>query len=181
MRNFKSIKPHHIEFAKLYSLTNSSLDSFIKSHRHILKVEASNLLVSNDIWEYIIKYKKSNEVKSAYDETVAACYDKVLRCCKKSPFVICDKMTKGYAKHKIADPLEVIRYLAFAHYFFVILQRDFFIKKIEQGIKLEMGYINTLREKNSKWDIEISRLAKKLQDEHINLLNIIECQEEIKI
>lgn len=177
MRNVKKLKPHHEAFATLYAASSNSLDAFLKSHKHILKVEASRLLTSSDLWEKIIKLIKEKPV-SEYHKTIVASYDAIKSKTGKSPFVIVEKYTSGYQSHKCADPIEVLGYLARAHHFFMILKRSYYMDKINKAIMDEMDYVNMMMPKNKNWEKEYLRMKKELQTDNINFQNLLQCQED---
>jgi len=170
-RNVKSVKPHHIAFASFYGESLNSLDAFIISHKHILKVEASNLLKHDDIWELIIK--ELRKVEKPFQKTIIEYYDKVKLHTGKSPFKLLQKNKNGYESHKNCDCLEVMRNLAFCFDFFNVLQRPYYIEIIKSSINKELEYLNWMSQKNQNWTRDFNRLKSELLKYNIHFDQII--------
>ena len=168
IRKAKKIKPHHTTFSDHYAESLCSLDAFIKSHKHILKVEASNLLKHDEIWELIIK--RSREVNKPYQKTIVTYYDKIQLLTGKSPFKLLKANKKG---HRNPDCLEVLKNLGFCFLFFNILKREYYLEIIRSSVSSEMEYLTWCMNKNDNWAKDFNKMKSEMLKYNVHFDQIL--------
>lgn len=168
IRKAKKIKPHHIIFSDYYAERLCSLDAFIISHKHILKVEASNLLKNDEVWELVIK--KARDVHKPYQKTIVLYYDQIKAITGKSPFKLLKSNKKG---HRNPDCIEVLKNLGFCFLFFNILKREYYLEIIRASVISEMEYLTWCMNKNENWTKDYNKMKTEMLKYNVHFDQIL--------
>lgn len=160
-------------FASLYAEKMDSLEAFLQSHKHIHKVQASDLLTNRLVWERIIFYASQKVVKTPYQETILEQYDTIKKEIGFSPFYLVEKYSAGFKKHKEPDAIKVVYILSRLHHFFDILQREHYKRRIRKALSEEMEYIEFIMDRNGEMKRQFQKMKADLQKLGINFDNIL--------
>lgn len=170
-RKAKSIKSYQMDFCMAYACTGDSLSSYIDTHKHIIKVYASNLLTNIEIWQVIFELYRDNP-DTPYKQTLIREYDTFKARTGTCPFKAMERYQWSFRKHRNPDPVEVIGILLRLYRFFNILDRQHFLSKIVKSLRREFKYVKDLDIDNM--NKSLSRLCAELQKDGINYKAILE-------
>lgn len=188
-----------IAFVRAYTESWNSLEAYKATHeinstnKNSIKVTATTILQNPAIWTEAIKAIREKENKTRYDKHILMNCDKAIHETGMDPVTIYETYSEMIdteecpenetintdenieVSEEDANPLSVIKKLAYAYSFFNIVNRQYFMNAIRDAIKREMDYVDHLAKHNKIWYNEYRMLNNLLIREiGVNLNLIIE-------
>ncbi len=165
------LEPHHYEFVKLYAESFDSLAAYTASHKHILKVKASSLLQSAEVWEHIMRRIIDTDHLTSIQQKPASIYRLCIDRTGSSPCQIYNSYT-SQGRKKDSNPIDTIKKIVYAYHFFSYLRREYFTKKLYNELVSEMEYLQFLF-RNAAWITEFNLFKSRIEKDGIIFSKII--------
>ncbi|MBK8391352.1 MAG: hypothetical protein IPL23_19555 [Saprospiraceae bacterium] len=167
------LKQEHDLFAKYYSDSFDSLDSYKKSHKELMIGEAEKLLCDDQIWLKVIS--TSIEKEFVVHPSIQLIAKEFVRIQKQNinPIEVYNSLIPKSNKVKIVDPVKSIGKLSSVFHFYSLLPCEVFIEKIKELIRIEVGFLNHLLQKAPRLQKDVLDLRQNLIDGPISFDDIL--------
>jgi hypothetical protein len=163
---------HQKDFCKLVANGINSIDAYNQSHKHINKVRASTYLQNPFIWDEIIRNYR-NEKKETH---IIKSYDICVSVTEQTPTQIFYDyvQNKEYYDERDSNPLYSLKRLCFAWCFFIDLDREYFVTKLQEQIVNDFEVLKIMISKNKSWQDDYTAFNKLLFNYNLSLKKILD-------
>ncbi len=160
-RPVEELTAGQVEFCRLMAKGVKSIDAYNLSHKSINKVRASTYLQSLVIWDEIVNQCK----QLSKEKHIVEAYDNCVKWSGHTPTSIFYDYfeDKDYFDERDDAILYSLRRMCFAWPFFATIDREYFLKKLREGIINDFDVLKILMKNNpDDWKLEFSEFKKDL-------------------